>query len=80
MCLQLAGLKALVQFSAIQRMKCSQSVIQKHFTDMLAGKTVCERVYMKENKGFISEWYFLNITKLYWNFLGLCLPSIVTHA
>ncbi|XP_058255493.1 E3 ubiquitin-protein ligase UBR1 isoform X2 [Hemibagrus wyckioides] len=33
---QLAGLKALVQFSAIQRMKCSQSVIQKYFTDMLA--------------------------------------------
>ncbi|KAK3538210.1 hypothetical protein QTP70_033114 [Hemibagrus guttatus] len=33
---QLAGLKALVKFSAIQRMKCSQSVTQKHFTDMLA--------------------------------------------
>ncbi|KAM9466613.1 E3 ubiquitin-protein ligase UBR1 [Clarias gariepinus] len=33
---QLAGLKALVQFSAIQRMKSSKSVIQKHFTDMLA--------------------------------------------
>ncbi|XP_017331926.1 E3 ubiquitin-protein ligase UBR1 [Ictalurus punctatus] len=33
---QLAGLKALVQFSAIQRMKSSQSVIQKHFTDMIA--------------------------------------------
>lgn len=39
--LQLAGLKALVQFSAIQRIKCSQSVIQKHFTDLLAGKTAC---------------------------------------
>ncbi|KAK2843429.1 hypothetical protein Q7C36_011644 [Tachysurus vachellii] len=33
---QLAGLKALVQFSAIQRMKCSQSVIQKHFSDLLS--------------------------------------------
>ncbi|XP_046711512.1 E3 ubiquitin-protein ligase UBR1 isoform X2 [Silurus meridionalis] len=33
---QLSGLKALVQFSAIQRMKSSQNVIQKHFTDMLA--------------------------------------------
>ncbi|TSO25214.1 E3 ubiquitin-protein ligase UBR1 [Bagarius yarrelli] len=33
---QLAGLKALVQFSAVQRIKCSHNVIQKHFTDMLA--------------------------------------------
>ncbi|MCJ8736842.1 hypothetical protein PDJAM_G00016990 [Pangasius djambal] len=33
---QLAGLKALVQFSAVQRRKSSHSVIQKHFTDMLA--------------------------------------------
>ncbi|XP_056332671.1 E3 ubiquitin-protein ligase UBR1 [Danio aesculapii] len=33
---QLSGLKALVQFSAAQRMKCNQVVIQKHFADMLA--------------------------------------------
>ncbi|XP_072545545.1 E3 ubiquitin-protein ligase UBR1 isoform X1 [Salminus brasiliensis] len=33
---QLAGLKAVVQFSAVQRLKSSQTVIQKHFTDMLA--------------------------------------------
>ncbi|XP_062863007.1 E3 ubiquitin-protein ligase UBR1 [Trichomycterus rosablanca] len=33
---QLAGLKALVQFSAIYRLKSSQSVVQKHFADMLA--------------------------------------------
>uniref|UniRef100_A0A8C1FWE3 E3 ubiquitin-protein ligase n=1 Tax=Cyprinus carpio TaxID=7962 RepID=A0A8C1FWE3_CYPCA len=33
---QLSGLKALVQFSAAQRLKSSQAVIQKHFADMLA--------------------------------------------
>uniref|UniRef100_A0A8C8GSQ8 E3 ubiquitin-protein ligase n=1 Tax=Oncorhynchus tshawytscha TaxID=74940 RepID=A0A8C8GSQ8_ONCTS len=32
---RLAGLKAVVQFSATQRLKSSQAVIQKHFTDML---------------------------------------------
>ncbi|XP_058471362.1 E3 ubiquitin-protein ligase UBR1 isoform X1 [Solea solea] len=32
---QLAGLKAIVQFSASQRLKSSQTVIQRHFTDML---------------------------------------------
>uniref|UniRef100_A0A671W5G1 E3 ubiquitin-protein ligase n=1 Tax=Sparus aurata TaxID=8175 RepID=A0A671W5G1_SPAAU len=32
---QLAGLKAIVQFSATQRLKSSQTVIQRHFTDML---------------------------------------------
>ncbi|KAG7466311.1 hypothetical protein MATL_G00163480 [Megalops atlanticus] len=33
---QLAGLKAVVQFSAAQRLKCSQAVIQRHFLGMLA--------------------------------------------
>ncbi|XP_016431806.1 E3 ubiquitin-protein ligase UBR1-like [Sinocyclocheilus rhinocerous] len=33
---QLSGIKALVQFSAAQRLKSSQAVIQKHFADMLA--------------------------------------------
>uniref|UniRef100_A0AAR2LG23 E3 ubiquitin-protein ligase n=1 Tax=Pygocentrus nattereri TaxID=42514 RepID=A0AAR2LG23_PYGNA len=33
---QLSGLKAVVQFSAVQRLKSSQTVTQKHFTDMLA--------------------------------------------
>ncbi|XP_076833759.1 E3 ubiquitin-protein ligase UBR1 [Brachyhypopomus gauderio] len=33
---QLAGLKALVQFSAIQRLKCPESVIHDHFARMLA--------------------------------------------
>uniref|UniRef100_A0A8B9KV12 E3 ubiquitin-protein ligase n=1 Tax=Astyanax mexicanus TaxID=7994 RepID=A0A8B9KV12_ASTMX len=33
---QLAGLKAVVQFSAVQRLKSSQTIIQKHFRDMLA--------------------------------------------
>ncbi|XP_056151209.1 E3 ubiquitin-protein ligase UBR1 [Lampris incognitus] len=32
---QLAGMKAVVQFSAAQRLKNSQSVVQRHFTDML---------------------------------------------
>ncbi|TDG98824.1 hypothetical protein EPR50_G00204320 [Perca flavescens] len=32
---QLAGLKAIVQFSAAQRLKSSQAVIQRHFHDML---------------------------------------------
>ncbi|KAL7380104.1 hypothetical protein ABVT39_011811 [Epinephelus coioides] len=32
---QLAGLKAIVQFAAAQRLKSSQAVIQRHFTDML---------------------------------------------
>nr|XP_046268930.1 E3 ubiquitin-protein ligase UBR1 isoform X2 [Scatophagus argus] len=32
---QLAGLKAIVQFSATQRLKSSQAVIQRHFTDLL---------------------------------------------
>uniref|UniRef100_A0A7N6ALT7 E3 ubiquitin-protein ligase n=1 Tax=Anabas testudineus TaxID=64144 RepID=A0A7N6ALT7_ANATE len=31
---QLAGLKAIVQFSGAQRLKSSQAVIQRHFTDM----------------------------------------------
>lgn len=35
--LQLAGLKAVVQFSAAQRLRSSQAMIQKHFTNMLAG-------------------------------------------
>uniref|UniRef100_A0A8C1LG20 E3 ubiquitin-protein ligase n=1 Tax=Cyprinus carpio TaxID=7962 RepID=A0A8C1LG20_CYPCA len=33
---QLSGLKALVQFSASQRLKSRKAVIQKHFADMLA--------------------------------------------
>lgn len=37
--LQLAGMKAIVQFSAAQRIKSSQAVIQRHFTEMLAGTT-----------------------------------------
>ncbi|XP_029972547.1 E3 ubiquitin-protein ligase UBR1 isoform X2 [Salarias fasciatus] len=32
---QLAGLKAIVQFSASQRLKSSQAVIQRHFADLL---------------------------------------------
>uniref|UniRef100_UPI003AAB0406 E3 ubiquitin-protein ligase UBR1 isoform X1 n=1 Tax=Centroberyx gerrardi TaxID=166262 RepID=UPI003AAB0406 len=32
---QLAGLKAAVQFSAAQRLKSSQAVVQRHFADML---------------------------------------------
>uniref|UniRef100_A0A665WSZ6 E3 ubiquitin-protein ligase n=1 Tax=Echeneis naucrates TaxID=173247 RepID=A0A665WSZ6_ECHNA len=32
---QLAGLKAIVQFSASQRLKSSQAIIQRHFTDMV---------------------------------------------
>uniref|UniRef100_A0A668W7K6 E3 ubiquitin-protein ligase n=1 Tax=Oreochromis aureus TaxID=47969 RepID=A0A668W7K6_OREAU len=32
---QLAGMKAIVQFSATQGLKSSQAVIQRHFTDML---------------------------------------------
>ncbi|KAF3701229.1 E3 ubiquitin-protein ligase UBR1 [Channa argus] len=32
---QLAGLKAVVQFAASQRLKSSQAVIQRHFTDMV---------------------------------------------
>lgn len=35
--LQLAGLKAIVQFSATQRLMSFQAVIQRHFTDMLGG-------------------------------------------
>ncbi len=33
----MSGLKALVQFSAAQRLKSRQAVIQKHFAEMLAG-------------------------------------------
>ncbi|XP_026856016.2 E3 ubiquitin-protein ligase UBR1 isoform X2 [Electrophorus electricus] len=33
---QLAGLKALVQFSAVQRLKCSATLIHNHFSHMLA--------------------------------------------
>ncbi|XP_068608567.1 E3 ubiquitin-protein ligase UBR1 [Brachionichthys hirsutus] len=33
---QLAGLKAIVQFSAAHRLKSSQAVVQRHFADMLA--------------------------------------------
>lgn len=35
--LQLAGLNAIVQFSATQRLMSFQAVIQRHFTDMLGG-------------------------------------------
>lgn len=41
---QLAGLKAIVQFSAVQRLKCSQAVIQSHFSEMLAGVCMVEPV------------------------------------
>lgn len=41
---QLAGLKAIVQFSAVQRLKCSQAVIQSHFSEMLAGACMVEPV------------------------------------
>lgn len=41
---QLAGLKAIVQFSAVQRVKCSQAVIQSHFSEMLAGVCTVEPV------------------------------------
>lgn len=40
--LQLAGLKALVRFSAVQRLKCSQAVIQSHFSELLAGVCMVE--------------------------------------
>uniref|UniRef100_A0AAR2J1E2 E3 ubiquitin-protein ligase n=1 Tax=Pygocentrus nattereri TaxID=42514 RepID=A0AAR2J1E2_PYGNA len=36
--LQNRQVRFLVQFSAVQRLKSSQTVTQKHFTDMLAGK------------------------------------------
>lgn len=41
---QLAGLKALVRFSAVQTLKCSQAVIQSHFSEMLAGVCMVEPV------------------------------------
>lgn len=41
---QLAGLKAIVQFSAVQRLKCSQAVIQSHFSEMLAGVWMVEAI------------------------------------
>uniref|UniRef100_A0A4W6FBI0 E3 ubiquitin-protein ligase n=1 Tax=Lates calcarifer TaxID=8187 RepID=A0A4W6FBI0_LATCA len=39
---QLAGLKAIVQFSASQRLKSSQAVIQRHFTDIKNTPSVLE--------------------------------------
>lgn len=36
--LQLAGLKAIVKFSAAQRLMSSQAVIQRHFAELLAGE------------------------------------------
>lgn len=41
---QLAGLEAIVRFSAVQRLKCSQTVIQSHFSEMLAGVCMVEPV------------------------------------
>lgn len=38
--LQLAGLKAIVKFSAAQRLMSSQAVIQRHFAELLAGEWV----------------------------------------
>uniref|UniRef100_A0A3Q2ZQ14 E3 ubiquitin-protein ligase n=1 Tax=Kryptolebias marmoratus TaxID=37003 RepID=A0A3Q2ZQ14_KRYMA len=40
---QIAGLKAIVQFAASQRLKSSQAVIQRHFADMMALLPVVSR-------------------------------------
>ncbi|KAF7658034.1 hypothetical protein LDENG_00018910 [Lucifuga dentata] len=55
---QLAGLKAIVQFSAAQRLKSSQAVIQKHFTDMLS---VLVPVLSKENIPSVLEVDFFHL-------------------
>ncbi|XP_061751133.1 E3 ubiquitin-protein ligase UBR1 isoform X2 [Nerophis ophidion] len=66
---QLAGLKAIVQFSAAQRIKCSQAVIQRHFTDMLA---VLLPVTSRKNTPSILEVDFFHLLVG----LVLSLPSL----
>ncbi|CAG10577.1 unnamed protein product, partial [Tetraodon nigroviridis] len=55
---QLAGLKAVVQFSALQRRKCSQAVIQSHFSEMLA---VLLPVICRENTPSILDVDFFHL-------------------
>lgn len=65
-------------------MNCSQNVIQKHFTDMLAGKTACSEcvcVFVPEKKIYILE--FVSYTNLCYHFLCLSLSIVllpVSHA
>ncbi|XP_072221538.1 E3 ubiquitin-protein ligase UBR1 [Leuresthes tenuis] len=55
---QLAGLKAIVQFSASQRLKSSQAVIQRHFTDMMG---VLLPVMSRKNTPSILEVDFFHL-------------------
>ncbi|XP_054652195.1 E3 ubiquitin-protein ligase UBR1 isoform X2 [Dunckerocampus dactyliophorus] len=66
---QLAGLKAIVQFSAAHRIKCSQAVIQRHFTDMLA---VLLPVTSRKNTPSILEVDFFHLLVS----LVLSIPSL----
>ncbi|KAM4541816.1 E3 ubiquitin-protein ligase UBR1 [Odontesthes bonariensis] len=55
---QLAGLKAIVQFSASQRLKSSQAAIQRHFTDMMG---VLLPVMSRKNTPSILEVDFFHL-------------------
>uniref|UniRef100_A0A8C5AND5 E3 ubiquitin-protein ligase n=1 Tax=Gadus morhua TaxID=8049 RepID=A0A8C5AND5_GADMO len=55
---QLVGLNAVIQFSAAQRLKSSQAVIQTHFTDMLA---VLLPTISRENTPSILEVDFFHL-------------------
>ncbi|XP_026159846.1 E3 ubiquitin-protein ligase UBR1 isoform X3 [Mastacembelus armatus] len=55
---QLVGLKAIVQFSASQRLKSSHAVIQRHFTDMLG---VLIPVMSRKNTPSILEVDFVHL-------------------
>ncbi|XP_061600229.1 E3 ubiquitin-protein ligase UBR1 [Cololabis saira] len=55
---QLAGLKAIVQFSASQRLKSSQADIQRHFTDMMG---VLLPVMCRKNTPSIVEVDFFHL-------------------
>ncbi|XP_077477327.1 E3 ubiquitin-protein ligase UBR1 isoform X1 [Stigmatopora argus] len=66
---QLAGLKAIVQFSAAERIKSPQAVIQRHFTDMLA---VLLPVISRKNTPSILEVDFFHLLVG----LVLSLPSL----
>ncbi|XP_061156540.1 E3 ubiquitin-protein ligase UBR1 isoform X3 [Syngnathus typhle] len=66
---QLAGLKAIVQFSATQRIKSSQTVIQNHFADIFA---VLHPVTSRKNTPSILEVDFFHLLVG----LVLSLPSL----
>uniref|UniRef100_A0AAV2JE81 E3 ubiquitin-protein ligase n=1 Tax=Knipowitschia caucasica TaxID=637954 RepID=A0AAV2JE81_KNICA len=82
---QLAGLKAIVQFAATQRIKSSQAVIQKHFVDMLG--VLLPAMSRKNTPSVVEVDFFhllvglvLSVPSLYQEETVDLLPSAVSSA